>query len=768
MIGSLNPPTVYEPGRILYGQYWDFGGQNGARNGSTNLSVYPPNFQNCTGFNSTGFNTSLWNDTNLICAFIPTSNFTIAGYETISNKSANTSLGTSDILYPTQNAVKVYVDNQTAVLNITKLDKPPVVCTNSTFLQNFNGTSTICSNTPSSGSLTYYFQNTTSTSTINASKQMLVTPNSTEVILTTTGVVNNQILQNWTTEPGFPGLTFIPAGSYECHIHSNRTGNPATAASLNCQIWEVNSTGGQLQLIGTTETSTPLPTTESEYRLSLVTINTTFLSSNTSRIMIQIVTTAVSGTPDIHLEIGGEADAHLSLPSNTVDATNFVPYNGATGAVNIGTHSLTAQNLSGEGSKITNISSSQIIDFVSNVRTSISIYDPDKDYPIFYNNTTGNITYNISSPTQAGFLSASDFTNFSNKVNISGDTMTGDLNIINTSTGNVINVNISYPGAANLNLANQVMGNGTFNNPSTGFSIGYQATGIFDSRFQFTSLAHRTDVLDNTTLANFLAKKALVFRANGLNQFWFFPNGTMNTNGDIYPQVNDTYNLGRAGFNYKQVYAITFAGGEYADCCYNYSNIFNWSWKTVWNNQSIYEDNVLTGGNSTLIGWKNTSSQEWSPTDASSYYYSAVMLNSTTGNYELAKGLGTSKSVAIIPADDSLIEGENINGTMKGRLVILGDYHVKATGKVNIGDKLIVSNTEGVLQSAYNLSGIQSLQYNFTAKAWQYVTLPTSTNPNVYNTYDRAQGVDATVVAIAYESYNSSDVGIIEAKVLNT
>lgn len=74
VFGSLNPPTVYEPGRILWGQYWDFLGQNGARNGSESLSVYPPNFVNCTGFNSTGVNISQWNSTNLICLFFPVSN----------------------------------------------------------------------------------------------------------------------------------------------------------------------------------------------------------------------------------------------------------------------------------------------------------------------------------------------------------------------------------------------------------------------------------------------------------------------------------------------------------------------------------------------------------------------------------------------------------------------------------------------------------------------------------------------------------------------
>lgn len=35
----------------------------------------------------------------------------ISGKEDVANKSTNTSLGTSDTLYPTQKAVKTYVDN---------------------------------------------------------------------------------------------------------------------------------------------------------------------------------------------------------------------------------------------------------------------------------------------------------------------------------------------------------------------------------------------------------------------------------------------------------------------------------------------------------------------------------------------------------------------------------------------------------------------------------------------------------------------------------
>jgi hypothetical protein len=54
------------------------------------------------------------------------SNIDVNSLELLSNKSTSTSLGTSNTLYPTQNAVKVYVDNQKDVLEFANLAAFPV------------------------------------------------------------------------------------------------------------------------------------------------------------------------------------------------------------------------------------------------------------------------------------------------------------------------------------------------------------------------------------------------------------------------------------------------------------------------------------------------------------------------------------------------------------------------------------------------------------------------------------------------------------------
>ena len=61
----------------------------------------------------------------------------ISGKEDVVNKSASTLLGTSDILYPTQNAVKTYVDNNVPVIQPVSATQTGVV--NNTSLQELGG-----------------------------------------------------------------------------------------------------------------------------------------------------------------------------------------------------------------------------------------------------------------------------------------------------------------------------------------------------------------------------------------------------------------------------------------------------------------------------------------------------------------------------------------------------------------------------------------------------------------------------------------------------
>ena len=207
-------------------------------------------------------------------------------------------------------------------------------------------------NIPLAGNLKYYFQGTASD--VGGYKSQLITPYTPFTTLPThvTASGANVLLMNWITAPGSPGLTAIPAGQFQMHIHSSKPSG-SRVIQIYAEIWETTSAGVDIGAspIGTTETSAALTGSETEYNLYFSTANTYSLTSSASRIDTRVYAKAASGgsDPDVDIFYGGEADSFTALPSQTIDATNFVPYTGATANVNLGTYSLTATNASLSG-----------------------------------------------------------------------------------------------------------------------------------------------------------------------------------------------------------------------------------------------------------------------------------------------------------------------------------------------------------------------------------------------------------------------------------
>jgi hypothetical protein len=207
-----------------------------------------------------------------------------------------------------------------------------------------------------SGTLTYYLQSTNSGLTngsaiVTQDKQMLTPP---QAVKTNIDIAHNAsgdvILQSFATDPGFPGITFIPFGAYIWHIHAERlSGN--RAVTLYAVFREVTATGTNVGTIGTlTESTTALTGVENEYPLAMADPNPYFLALSTSRIVIDChaVFTGGSTSTTVRMFVGGTADSHISLPSNTVDSTYFVPYTGATNDVALGLHAITGAPFTGD------------------------------------------------------------------------------------------------------------------------------------------------------------------------------------------------------------------------------------------------------------------------------------------------------------------------------------------------------------------------------------------------------------------------------------
>ena len=195
---------------------------------------------------------------------------------------------------------------------------------------------------PSAAALTYYLTNTASD--VATYLQQTTLPYSPKTTLTYSALPNGaSTIQNWATNAGVPNLSFIPAGAYTCHLHILKS--PFGSATIACEFVEVNAAGVDIGVIGTTDSITNPAQIETQYTLDFADGNVYTLASTSSRIVCRVIATAVTGAPNIQIFVGGTADSHMSLPSNTVDASNFVPYVGAVKNVNLGAFGETAASV---------------------------------------------------------------------------------------------------------------------------------------------------------------------------------------------------------------------------------------------------------------------------------------------------------------------------------------------------------------------------------------------------------------------------------------
>ena len=144
-------------------------------------------------------------------------------------------------------------------------------------------------------------------------------PGSTMVLpltLTTAGTIN---MQTWATVATSPGLAFIPAGQYECHVHAARTNAFTGTVQLQCEFDEVSSTGVFIAKIGTTEASPNITLASAEYTLGFSDGNPYIFASTASRVsvVLQSVQTSFNVAGNLQLAIGAGADPHILLPTSS-------------------------------------------------------------------------------------------------------------------------------------------------------------------------------------------------------------------------------------------------------------------------------------------------------------------------------------------------------------------------------------------------------------------------------------------------------------------
>lgn len=200
----------------------------------------------------------------------------------------------------------------------------------------------------SSGGLLYYF--TPTASDLSSDLQMTAATYSPITTLGPLAVINGtQTIETWATNAASPGLNFIPAGIYVVHLHYSRSPAPIGTIQLQAILEEVDATGSFIGTIGTTELSPIINPQggQQEADLAFADSNVYTLASTTSRILVLVQAVSTSATPTVSLYVGGTADAHLFLPASPTGG-NFVPYNGATGPVALGSYGITGAPFTGD------------------------------------------------------------------------------------------------------------------------------------------------------------------------------------------------------------------------------------------------------------------------------------------------------------------------------------------------------------------------------------------------------------------------------------
>ena len=197
-----------------------------------------------------------------------------------------------------------------------------------------------------SGTLTKTSGTGGATLTFSLAHQLYVqsdTPDAAKVAHAHTGVVDGQLIHAFVTPVGFPELSFIPSGEYSAHVHAAKTSGTKTV-QVRAELYEADASGAAISStpIISVGPSAILSGSEAEYNISstLSTVYTMVDASSRILTLFFVVVTGGGSTPDTTFWSGGTADAHMGIPSPTVDATNFVPYTGAVKDVDLGTHRL--------------------------------------------------------------------------------------------------------------------------------------------------------------------------------------------------------------------------------------------------------------------------------------------------------------------------------------------------------------------------------------------------------------------------------------------
>lgn len=147
------------------------------------------------------------------------------------------------------------------------------------------------------------------------------------------------LIVSFATPTGYPNVTSIPAGPINVHWETQKSAGSNNYYSF-ARIYKRSSGGVETLLFTTDNSSQTAVNTSVQVTASAFASAPTTLAL-TDRIVVKIYCVMVSSTATIAVNFDDNTGADFDFPSVVVDATNFLPYLGATRDVDLGSKSLT-------------------------------------------------------------------------------------------------------------------------------------------------------------------------------------------------------------------------------------------------------------------------------------------------------------------------------------------------------------------------------------------------------------------------------------------
>lgn len=155
------------------------------------------------------------------------------------------------------------------------------------------------------------------------------------------------LLAAFITDVGYPGITVLPIGLVSTTIRTTKSSGNDDYFS-HAKIYK-RSVSGVETLILTTENSSVTDSNDIIESTIVAQVNSTITLDITDRIVTKIYAQTISHNHDITLTFDNNTSCGLQLPALPVAVSSVVPYTGATGNVDLGSHSLTASNVTVTG-----------------------------------------------------------------------------------------------------------------------------------------------------------------------------------------------------------------------------------------------------------------------------------------------------------------------------------------------------------------------------------------------------------------------------------